>query len=87
VVSLKTQFYKIAIFNFTNKLRNKQLCFKKKIKILINFMYKLSEDINKSLLFNEFMKKVDFLNIPRFCSKEAICLWLISIVGILLYLQ
>jgi hypothetical protein len=29
-------------------------------------MYKLSEDINKSVLFNEFMKNIDFLNIPRY---------------------
>jgi hypothetical protein len=41
-------------------------CVFKKIKIHNNFMYKLSEDINKSVLFNEFLKKNDFSNIPRY---------------------
>jgi hypothetical protein len=36
--------------------------FLEKIKIHNSFMYKLLEDINKSVLFNEFMKKI----VPRY---------------------
>jgi hypothetical protein len=41
-------------------------CVFKKNKFRNYFMYKLSEDINKSVLFKEFMKKIDFSNIPRY---------------------
>jgi hypothetical protein len=41
-------------------------CVLKKIKIHNNFMYKLSEDRNKSVLFNEFIQKIDFSNISRY---------------------
>jgi hypothetical protein len=34
-------------------------------------MYKLSEDINKSVLFNEFMKKINFSNIPRLLKQRS----------------
>jgi hypothetical protein len=39
-------------------------CVLKKIKIHNIFM--CSEDINKSVLFYEFMKPIDFSNIPRY---------------------
>jgi hypothetical protein len=40
--------------------------FLKKNKNHKNFMYKLSKYINKSIIFNEFMKKIDLSNIPRY---------------------
>jgi hypothetical protein len=40
--------------------------FKNNFKIHKNFMDKLSEDIRKLVLFNEFTKKNAFLNLPRY---------------------
>jgi hypothetical protein len=56
VLSLKTQFYKRAFYDFQKKMCKNDFV-EKQFKIHNNFMYKLSEDINKSVLFHEFSKK------------------------------
>jgi vacuolar-type H+-ATPase subunit I/STV1 len=40
-------------------------------------MYKFSEDIIKSVLFNEFTKIIDISNLPRYWSKEATYLYIL----------